>query len=101
MGEIALGPDRLPRVSTPPEPPRWATTAQVAAAAGVTDSTVMKWAARGVLPAYQTVYGGRRGRSARWPLHAPEQARWVRSRLDQGWTFEEIAEGLRLQSFTS
>ena len=82
-----------------PDQFRWATTKQVADAAGVTDSTVMKWAARKVLPAYTTVYGGARGRAARWPLHAPAQAVWVKSRLDQGLTFAEITELLAAGRF--
>lgn len=86
-------------MSDGPERFRWATTKEVADAAGVTDSTVMKWAAKGVLPAYSTVYGGARGRSARWPLHAPDQARWVKIRLGQGLTFPEIAEMLAAGEF--
>jgi hypothetical protein len=50
----------------------------------------MTWVRRGVLPAYETVYGGKHGRSARWPLHAVEQAAWVRARLEEGHTFDEI-----------
>lgn len=77
-------------MSDDPDQYRWATTKEVAAAAGVTDSTVMKWAGRGVLPAYTTVYGGARGRAARWPLHAPAQAAWVKGKLDRGLTWDEI-----------
>ncbi|MBX7112642.1 MAG: helix-turn-helix domain-containing protein [Dehalococcoidia bacterium] len=83
------------------KPSRWATTAEVAEAAGVTDSTVMKWAQRGVLPPYTTVHGGARGRAARWPLFAPEQARWVRGRLEEGLTFEEIRAMLAAGEFKS
>lgn len=73
---------------------RWATTEEVATAAGITGSAVMKWAVKLVLPAYTVHYSGRRGRSARWPLHAPEQASWVRGQLDAGLSFEEIREAL-------
>lgn len=72
----------------------WATTEEVATAAGITGSAVMKWAGKQVLPAYTVHYSGRRGRSARWPLHAPEQASWVRVQLDAGLSFEEIREAL-------
>lgn len=73
---------------------RWATTEEVATAAGITGSAVMKWAGKQVLPPYTVHYSGRRGRSARWPLHAPEQATWVRGQLDAGLSFEEIREAL-------
>lgn len=73
---------------------RWATTEEVATAAGITGSAVMKWAGKQVLPAYTVHYSGRRGRSARWPLHAPEQATWVREQLDAGLSFDEIREAL-------
>lgn len=69
-------------VAKPLESGKWASTADVAAAARVTTVTALDWAKRGVLPAYTVVYAGRRGRAARWPLHAPAQAVWVRERLD-------------------
>jgi DNA-binding transcriptional MerR regulator len=78
---------------------RWATTEEVATAAGITGSAVMKWAGKHVLPAYTVIYGGRRGRSARWPLHAVEQASWVRGQLDAGLSFEEIREMLERGEF--
>lgn len=77
----------------------WATTAEVCAAADIVDSTAMKWAARGVLPDYETVSAGRRGRSARWPLHAPAQAAWVAGLLRQGFTLEDIKQALKQGSF--
>lgn len=43
--------------------------------------------------------GARHGRSARWPLHAPEQAAWVRDRLEEGHTFEEIRAMLEAGEF--
>lgn len=73
---------------------RWATTEDVAQAAGVTGSAVMKWANKGVLPPYTLHYGGRRGRAARWPVHAKAQAAWVRQHLDAGHNFNEIREAL-------
>lgn len=83
----------------PPQDRAWATSAEVAAAARVTTVTVLDWAKRGVLPAYTVVHGGRRGRAARWPLHAPAQAAWVRGQLDAGHTFAEIVERLAAGDF--
>ena len=60
---------------------------------------MMNWADKGVLPAYEVVYGGTRGRSSRWPLEAPAQAAWVRERLDEGHTFEEIKAMLAAGEF--
>lgn len=78
---------------------RWATTEEVANAGGVSSSAVMKWVTKEVLPGYVVQYGGRRGRSARWPLHAPAQAAWVRERLDEGLSFEEIRDALERGEF--
>lgn len=75
------------------------TTAQVAQAADVGEKTVLRWSKAGLLPPYQVIHGGVRARSARWPAHAPEQARWVREQLDAGLTFEEIAEKLAQGAF--
>jgi hypothetical protein len=73
----------------------WATTAEVCEAAKITDATAMKWSKQhGVLPPYKTVSAGRRGRAARWPLHAPAQAAWVADLLGQGFTFEDIRKAL-------
>lgn len=80
--------------------PKWATTAEVAAAAEITGAGVMLWVKKGVLPAYETVYGGKRGRSARWSLVAPAQAKWVRDRLEEGHTFEEIKAMLAAGEFS-
>lgn len=60
----------------------------------------MTWVKKGVLPPYETVYGGKRGRSARWALVAPAQARWVRDRLEEGHTFEEIKVMLAAGEFS-
>ena len=87
-------------MAKPLESGKWASTADVAAAARVTTVTALDWAKRGVLPAYTVVYAGRRGRAARWPLHAPAQAVWVRERLDAGLTFAEIAELLNKGGFS-
>lgn len=60
------------------------------AAGGISAPTAFRWSQKGVLPPYQKVHGGQRGLSARWPLHAPEQAAWVKEQLDAGLTFAEI-----------
>jgi hypothetical protein len=77
----------------------WATTAEVCAAARITNSTAMKWSANKVLPPYKVVSAGRRGRAARWPLHAPAQAAWVADLMDQGFTFEDIQQALKNGDF--
>ena len=77
----------------------WVTTEQVAAAADVGAKTVLRWSKSGLLPAYQVIRGGIRARSARWPPHAPEQARWVRARIDDGLTFAEILAALERGEF--
>lgn len=82
-------------------PSKWVTTADVVAAAGVTDATVIRWSKRGVLPPFKTIYGGRRGRSARWPAHALEQAAWVKAKLEDAWTFDEILEALAKGEFSA
>lgn len=79
--------------------PRWATTAQVCEAAGISGPTAFRWSQKGVLPPYQKVHGGQRGLSARWPLHAPEQARWVKGLLDEGLTFDEIRDAIERGDF--
>ena len=80
--------------------PKWATTAEVAAAAEITGAGVMLWVKKGVLPAYETVYGGKRGRSARWSLVAPAQAKWVREQLDAGLTITQVRAALERGAFT-
>lgn len=78
----------------------WATTAEVCAAAGITDATAMRWSREHkVLPPYKTISAGRHGRQARWPLHAPEQAAWVADLLKQGFTFEDIDKALKAGHF--
>lgn len=74
-------------------------TAQVCAAAGVTDATVMRWAKLGVMPPYERVFRGRRGSFARWPKHAEQQAVWVKAQLDAGRSFEEIRQALERGEF--
>jgi DNA-binding transcriptional MerR regulator len=67
------------------------TTAQVAEAAGVSPSTVQRWAKKyGVLPAYVDQHGGRLGRQAVWPPESVEIAGLVRQMLALGLSFEQI-----------
>jgi hypothetical protein len=77
----------------------WVTTEMVAAAADVGQKTALRWAKIGLLPAYRVTHGGARARSARWPAHAPEQARWIRARIEEGLTFPEIFAALERSEF--
>jgi hypothetical protein len=80
------------------EPRKWATTEEIIEAAGVSKATVFRWVQFGVLPQFETVYG--RGRYARWPIHAPDQARWVDQKLRSGWTLPEIKQALERGEFS-
>lgn len=77
----------------------WATTEQVAAAASVHETTVGRWLKQGLLPAPEVRNMGRRGRTTRWPLHAPAQARWVKNQLDAGFSFDEVRAALAAGEF--
>lgn len=77
----------------------WVTTEQVAAAADVGPKTVLRWSKTGLLPPYQVIRGGVRARSARWPAEAPQQAAWVRARIDEGYSFDEILAALARGEF--
>ncbi len=83
----------------PPAPP-WATTQQVAAAADVHETTIGRWLKLGLLPTPELRNMGRRGRTTRWPLHAPDQARWIKVKLDEGFSFAEVADMLAAGEFT-
>lgn len=76
------------------------TTSEVAAAAQVHPATITRWVKQGVLPTPQIVNMGRWGRSTRFPLHAPDQARWVRKQLERGRTFAEIRMMLEAGAFS-
>lgn len=80
-------------------PRTWTTTPEVAEAAGVSGVTVQDWSRRGVLPVYEVHHGGRRGKTSRWPLYAPAQAKWVKALLDEGYSFEEIKAALAAGEF--
>lgn len=80
------GPDRLRAMSRP----TYVTTAQVCAAAGISGPTALRWSKAGLLPPYERVHGGKRGQFARWPAHAAEQAAWVKAKLAELLSFDEI-----------
>ncbi len=75
------------------------TTVQVVEAAGVHASTLSRWRRRGLLPEPIFVSLGKRGRSQRWPPHATAQAAWVKARLEDGWTFDEVTAALARGEF--
>lgn len=77
----------------------WVTTAQVAEAAGVHPTTLARWSKLGLLPERVHLNLGRRGRAFRWPPHALEQAQWVKARIDDMWTMEEIRAALERGEF--
>lgn len=85
-----------PRVGSP-----YVTTAQVCAAAGISAPTALRWSKAGLLPPYERVHGGKRGQYARWPAHAPDQARWVKARLGELYSFEEIRSMLERGAFSA
>lgn len=66
------------------------TTAQVCEAAGISPPTAHRWSKAGLLPPYERLHGGRHGQFARWPAHAVEQARWVKLKISELYSFEEI-----------
>lgn len=77
----------------------WLTTAQVAEAAGVHQSTLGRWRRRGLLPEPVFVSLGKRGRSQRWPPQTAAQAAWIKAQLEAGHTFEEITACLARDGF--
>ena len=79
-------------------PRRWASTEDVARAAGRSAVQVRKWSQMGLLPPYTTVNLGRGGRHARWPLEAVEQARRVAELFSQALTLDEIRAELATES---
>lgn len=77
----------------------WVSTEEVCATVEKTRKTILRWARLGLLPPFEVVYA--RGKSVRWPAHAPEQARWVDSQLRAGFTFDEIKSALERGDFTA
>ena len=91
----AVAAGTLPRVVDTPPP----TTEEVSVAAGASVDTVRRWARLGLLPMPQKVYRGRRGIALVWAPHAPEQAAWVKRRLDTGRTISDIKAALERGDF--
>lgn len=75
------------------------TTAQIAEAAGITPKQVRVWGKRGLLPAPQIAYRGRRGRGAVWSDGALEQSLWVRAQLEAGHTVDDVLQLLGRGAF--
>lgn len=67
---------------------------EIARAAGVTATTIRRWAKAGLLPAGKKVHRGRRGTGLVFPETAPAQAVWVKAQLDAGRTVEEVRQAL-------
>jgi DNA-binding transcriptional MerR regulator len=79
----------------------WATTSQVAESAGIHETTVGRWLKLGLLPKPEIMNMGRRGRTMRWPRHAPAQAKWVKEQLGLGFSFDEVRGALERGEFSS
>jgi DNA-binding transcriptional MerR regulator len=77
----------------------WLSTAQIAEEAGVHPTTLQRWAKQGLLPTPTLLSMGRKGRFHRWPPESLEQARWVKARVDELWTIDEIHEALERGDF--
>jgi len=75
------------------------TTAQVCEAAGISPATAHRWSKAGLLPPYERIHRGRHGQFARWPAHAVEQARWVKKKIGELLSFDEIRALLRSGEF--
>ncbi|MBZ5715263.1 MerR family transcriptional regulator [Nannocystis pusilla] len=79
----------------------WRTTREVAESVGVHATTILRWAREGVLPAPDLHHGGRRGQTSRFSVVAVAQAAWVKSHLENGFSFEEIRSKLAAGEFQS
>jgi DNA-binding transcriptional MerR regulator len=66
----------------------------IAQAAGVTPTTIRRWAKAGLLPPGRKVHRGRRGTGLVFPDSAPAQAVWIKTQLDAGRTIEELRAAL-------
>ena len=73
---------------------------EIAQAAGVTATTIRRWAKQGLLPAGTKVHRGRRGTGLVFPDTAPAQAVWVKAQLDAGRTVEDVRLALEHGEFT-
>jgi len=76
------------------------TTPEVAAAVGVSDQTIRRWARSGLLPAPRLVHRGGRGSGMMWPELTIAQGRWVHAQLEAGRTLDDVREALAAGEFT-
>jgi DNA-binding transcriptional MerR regulator len=67
---------------------------EIARAAGVTATTIRRWAKAGLLPPGKKVHRGRRGTGLVFPATTPAQAVWVKAQLDAGRTIEDVRQAL-------
>lgn len=70
------------------------TTPDVASAVGVSDQTVRRWSAAGLLPTPVKAFRGRRGTVSQWPEGTIQQGRWILQQLQAGLTFPQIRAAL-------
>jgi hypothetical protein len=74
-------------------PKPFATTQEVAAAAGeVHRDTLRRWCKMTLLPEPTIISRGRGGVHSRWPGWAVERAAWIHQQVQTGYTLPEIAE---------
>lgn len=72
----------------------WLTTKEVAEGAQIHPTTLQRWAKQGLLPQPILFSMGRKGRFHRWPPDTLVRARWVKARIDELWTPDEIRSAL-------
>lgn len=76
------------------DPSKYASTAEVSAAAGVSRVSIWRWVQMGLLPEPARYSDGRTGVKNRWPAWAVDRAGWVR-RMRTELTLEEVATLVR------
>jgi len=76
------------------------TTPEVAAAVGVSDQTIRRWALAGLLPAPVKAFRGRRGTVSQWPDGTIAQGRWIVAQLHAGLTFPQIRAALEAGEYS-
>jgi len=83
----------MPARQKPSLPAPFATTQEVAAAAGeVHRDTLRRWCKMTLLPEPTIISRGRGGVFSRWPGWAVERAAWIHHQVQTGYTLPEIAE---------
>lgn len=84
------------RPKSPKPPAPFATTQEVATAAGeVHRDTLRRWCKMTLLPEPTIISRGRAGVHSRWPGWAVERAAWVYGQIQTGYTLPEIAEQVK------